>query len=195
MAATLGGTQRVRPSFFPRADGAMLPSKQYGPSPARPTSVWPVFDPESLNMPLPPWHREIQDEYFPAKAEEYAPAFIPEKPAERLPERYLRPALARNEHLRLSMLWYYTRDILDQHEFLRGLQEKLAVAHESSGWEYVVIGGLDINVYIRLAAFGLLLAILPRGETTCSHTISQPPGSVFLMPNMTQTGGFQSRHM
>jgi hypothetical protein len=35
---------------------------------------------------------------------------------------------------------------------------------------------LDVNVYIRLATVGLQLAILPRGETLCAHTVTQPPG-------------------
>ena len=74
------------------------------------------------------------------------------------------------------MLWYYTRDIMQETEFLSGLQEKVHLAHESSGWECAIIGVLDINVYTRLAAFGVPLGILPRGETLCAHTVTQPPG-------------------
>ena len=75
------------------------------------------------------------------------------------------------------MLWYYTRDILKETgEFLSGLQEKAYLAQESTGWEFVIIGILDVNLYIRLATIGLPLAILPRGETICAHTITQPPG-------------------
>lgn len=74
------------------------------------------------------------------------------------------------------MLWYYTRDIINEPELLAGLQEKACLAQESTGWEYAVIGVLDVNVYIRLATVGLELAILPRGETLCAHTVTQPPG-------------------
>jgi hypothetical protein len=75
------------------------------------------------------------------------------------------------------MLWYYTRDILNEDgEFSSGLQEKAYLAQKSAGWEFAVIGILDVNVYIRLAAIGLPLAILPRGETLCAHTVTQPPG-------------------
>lgn len=73
------------------------------------------------------------------------------------------------------MLWYYTRDIFNESEFLCGLQEKLLLAQESTGWECVVIGLLDMDVYVRLGTIGLPLAVLPRGETICAHTVTQPP--------------------
>lgn len=74
------------------------------------------------------------------------------------------------------MLWYYARDLDNEPELLAGLQEKACLAQESSDWEYAVVGVLDVNVYIRLATVGLQLAILPRGETLCAHTVTQPPG-------------------
>ncbi len=73
------------------------------------------------------------------------------------------------------MLWYYTRDILKETEFLSGLQEKAQHAQESTGWEFAVIGILDVNKYTRLATIGLPLAVLPRGEIICAHTVTQPP--------------------
>jgi hypothetical protein len=74
------------------------------------------------------------------------------------------------------MLWYYTHDILKEGDLLSGLQEKAYLAQESTGWEFVVIGILDVNFYIRLVTVGLSLGILPRGETLCAHTVTQPPG-------------------
>lgn len=71
------------------------------------------------------------------------------------------------------MLWYYTRDILNEPEFLSGLQQKANLAQESSGWDFVIIGIQDLNYYIRLATVGLPLAIHPRGESLCAHTITQ----------------------
>jgi hypothetical protein len=88
----------------------------------------------------------------------------------------LRAFLADNERLRLSMLWYYTRDVMNETEFLSGLQEKVHLAHEATGWESAIIGMLDLNVYVRLATVGIDLGIVPRGETLCAHTITQPPG-------------------
>ena len=73
------------------------------------------------------------------------------------------------------MLWYYTRDILQETEFLAGLREKAQHAQESTGWEFAVIGILDVNKYIRLATIGLPLVVLPRGEIICAHTVTQPP--------------------
>ncbi|KAL7917325.1 histidine kinase [Trichoderma austrokoningii] len=73
------------------------------------------------------------------------------------------------------MLWYYGRDLGNESELLSGLQEKVCLAQESSGWEYAIVGVLDVNVYIRLATVGVQLAILPRGETLCAHTVTQPP--------------------
>ena len=73
------------------------------------------------------------------------------------------------------MLWYYARDIMKEAEFLCGLQEKAQHAQESTGWEFVVIGILDVNKYTRLATIGLPLAVLPRGEIICAHTVTQPP--------------------
>ncbi|KAM5344066.1 hypothetical protein ACJ41O_012603 [Fusarium nematophilum] len=182
-------TSGQRMPFFPKADVSLL-SPEHTPLPPRPKTVGPIYDPDNVEKPIVAWtcHGEA---CYPAKTEAHAPASIPEQPTG-APSRYLRPHLARNERLRLSMLWYYTRDILDEPEFLSGLQEKACLAQESTGWEFVVIGILDVNVYIRLATVGLDLSILPRGETLCAHTVTQPPGSVFLLPNMMEDWRFRA---
>ncbi|KAF4978850.1 hypothetical protein FZEAL_4832 [Fusarium zealandicum] len=183
MASTSGRT------FFPRADAAVL-SAERQPSQTRTDVVAPIYDPDNLDKPLGPWIPQEEACYYPEKKEPYAPSAIPEQPT--CPSsRYLRAHLAKNERLRLSMLWYYTRDILTEPEFLSGLREKAFLAQESTGWEFVVIGILDVNVYIRLATVGLELTIMPRGETLCAHTVTQPPGSVFLLPNMMEDWRFQ----
>lgn len=163
-----------RTPFFPKADVAILPSKS-GPLPPHPEAVGPIFDPGNVDRPMEPWSADVEKSFYPPKVEAYAPSAIPERPL-CLSDRYLRAFLAENERLRLSMLWYYTRDILKETEFLSGLQQKTALAQESTGWEFVVIGILDVNFYIRLATIGLPLGILPRGETICAHTVTQPPG-------------------
>ncbi|KAJ5296203.1 histidine kinase HHK3 [Penicillium antarcticum] len=38
---------------------------------------------------------------------------------------------------------------------------------------------------------GLPLGILPRGETICAHMVTQPPNSVFLLPNLMEDWRFQ----
>ena len=162
--------------FFPKAD-AILPPLAPDPEavPPRPEVVGPIFDPKNFDKPIDCWVQEHEACIYPLKTDPYAPAPIPDQPTCPAP-RYVRAHLAKNERLRLSMLWYYTRDLDKEPEFLAGLQEKACLAQESSGWEYAVIGLLDVNVYIRLATVGLQLAILPRGETLCAHTVTQPPG-------------------
>lgn len=174
MAPGSGG-QRI--PFFPKVDSAILsPKHQRERSPIHPRTVGPIYDSENANRPIEPWSTAVEMCLYPQTAEAYAPAPIPGKPTAFSSDRYLRAFLAENERLRLSMLWYYTRDILKEAEFLSGLQEKAFFAQESTGWEFVVIGILDVNFYIRLVTVGLQLAILPRGETICAHTITQPPG-------------------
>ncbi|OAA35484.1 CheY-like superfamily [Beauveria brongniartii RCEF 3172] len=177
--------------FFPKADAGLLTSSPDAHSPpVRPTTVGPVYDADNLGRPAEPWTPELETYCYPPKLAPYAPSSIP-KQTVALSCRYLRAHLAKNERLRLSMLWYYGRDLENEPEFLAGLQEKACLAQESSGWEFAVIGLLDVNVYIRLATVGLKLGILPRGETICAHTVTQPPGSVFLIPNLQEDWRFQ----
>ncbi|OPB41145.1 histidine kinase HHK3 [Trichoderma guizhouense] len=189
MATASGNTRRPKP-FFPKADAAILTSR-HGLPPARPRTVWPVFDPDNVDRPIGVWTPEVEKCFYPPKVDEFAASSIPDEPM-CIPDKYLRAFLAENERLRSSMLWYYTRDILSETEFLSGLQEKAHLAQESTGWEFVVIGILDVNYYIRLASIGLPLAILPRGETLCAHTVTQPPGNVFLLPNMMEDWRFRN---
>ncbi|KAI1324793.1 histidine kinase HHK3 [Xylariaceae sp. FL0255] len=181
-----------RLSFYPKADSAVLFPTSQAPLPPRPRKIGPILDPENLCKPLAFRTLEEQIAAYPPKNDEYAPSPIPPKqPPQSTADRYLNASLATNERLRLSMLWYYTRDLDNETEFLQGLQEKLLVAQESSDWDCVIIGVLDLHVYIRLATIGVPLAILPRGETLCAHTVVQPPGSVLLMPNMKEDWRFQ----
>ncbi|KAF5660899.1 histidine kinase [Fusarium heterosporum] len=174
--------------FFPRADAGLLSSRPHN-IPPRPKNVGPIFDKDNFKTPVQPW-TDHDDSLYPPKSDPFAPASIPPEPT--CPSsKYLRTRLAKNERLRLSMLWYYARDLDSEPELLAGLQEKACLAQENSGWEYAVVGLLDVNVYIRLATVGLQLAILPRGETLCAHTVTQPPGNVFLLPNMLQDWRFR----
>lgn len=154
-------------------DDAILKSK-HAPPLSRPQAVGPVFDPENADRPISEWSDDVQKAFYP-NSEPYGPSVLPDKP-DGFGERYLRAFLSDNERLRLSVFWYYTRDVLNEAEFLSGLQEKVHLAQESTGWEFAVIGILDLNVYIRLATVGLELGILPRGETICAHAVTQPPG-------------------
>jgi hypothetical protein len=160
--------------FFPSADAAVLTSSHPLPR-TRPQTPGPIFDPDGFFKPVKPWCQDTHESNFPPNAEPFATVSIPAPPACGS-DRYLRATLAKNERLRLSMLWYYTRDILNETEFLSGLQQKVHLAKESTEWDFAIIGFLDVNYYTRLAAIGVPLGILPRGETICAHTINQPPG-------------------
>lgn len=161
-----------RTTFFPKVDEAILRSK-YPPPSAYPDTVGPTYDLQNVDHPIKAWSPDHHNTLFPESAA-YEPSTIPEKPL-CFADQYLRASLAKNERLRLSVLWYYTCDILEDEELLSGLQEKAHLAQESTGWDYAVIGILDVNVYIRLATVGLELGMLPRGETLCAHTVTQPP--------------------
>lgn len=176
--------QRV---FFPRADAAVLSCKLAAP-PAFPETVGPVYDPDNADTPVLPWSAATKA-YYPSQNTPNTPSPIPDKHCS-TSDRYLRAPLAENERFRLSMLWYYTRDIYTETEFISGLQEKVGIAKETTGWDVAIVGILDVNFYTRLAAIGVPLGILPRGETLCAHTVVQPPGSVFLLPNMLEDWRF-----
>lgn len=167
-------TSSNRVSFFPKADAFVLSSK-HGQPPTRPQSVGPVYDPANADVPVAPYDQEAHEALYPPPDEPYGAAPVPDTLPMRASEKYPRAYMANNERLRLSMLWYYTRDILTESEFLSGLQEKVHMAKESTEWDFAIIGILDVNFYIRLATVGAPLGTLPRGETICAHTVTQPP--------------------
>ncbi|KAH9864060.1 hypothetical protein J1614_009993 [Plenodomus biglobosus] len=193
MLPTTGSRQRA--SFFPRADAAILQSKHPSPAPAdRPTVVAPILDLANVDKPLDAWSVDVAQSIYPAVDDVWAPAPIPERVdslGPRATGRYLSPMLTRNERLRLTMLYYYTRDALEDDELMSRLQEKVYLAKETVGWEFVIAGLLDHNTYTRMVTVGLPLAILPRRESTCAHTVNQPPGTVFTLLNMVEDWRFR----
>ncbi|KAL4876855.1 hypothetical protein BJY04DRAFT_199338 [Aspergillus karnatakaensis] len=177
-------------SFLPKADAAILTSR-YRPPRYPPREQLTTLDPDRLDEPISACKPEdIDSKFYPPKAPNAVTHTVWNKPPD-FDDRYLRAFLAHNERLRLSMLWYYTRDVLKQDELLSGLQQKVRLAQESTGWEFAVIGILDIDVYIRLATVNLELGNLPRGETICAHTVTQPPGSVFHLPTLQEDWRFR----
>jgi hypothetical protein len=165
--------------FFPKADAAVLQSKHAPPPPtSRPTAVAPILDVENANRALDPWSAEFSEFAYPCKSDEWASAAIPsmKESAQQCLDRYLFPVLTRNERLRLTMLFYYTRGALEDLELMSRLQEKVILAQEAVGWDFAIAGLLSHNTYTRMVTVRLPLAILPRRESTCAHTVNQPPG-------------------
>jgi hypothetical protein len=172
--------------FFPKADAAVLQSKHAPPPPtSRPTAVAPILDAENADRALSIWSAEFADFAYPCKNDEWAAASIPSRKdsVQQCPlDRYLFPVLTRNERLRLTMLFYYTRGALEDLELMSRLQEKVILAKEAVGWEFAIAGLLSHNTYTRMVTVGLPLAILPRRESTCAHTVNQPPGVRSFLP-------------
>jgi hypothetical protein len=100
--------------------------------------------------------------------------------------RYLFPTLARNERLRLTLLWYHCR-LIDQDEHLLAKIDSLVKGVQKAiGWEYAITGILNESTYTQLAVANLPIARLPRRESTCAHIINQNPSSVFMVTDMTK---------
>jgi len=164
------------PLYFPKAGSTpRRPSDdQRIPLPERPQEVGPVFDSRSSTEPLEPFDDTKFGVCYTISPDRRSVAPIPGRPAD-FDDSYLYPMLSRNERLRLTMLWYHTRDLVKDHDLLYRLQEKVNLVKEFIGWDFAICGMVDDSTYQRLATANLPLAILPRRESTCSHTILQDP--------------------
>ncbi|QIW94659.1 hypothetical protein AMS68_000177 [Peltaster fructicola] len=105
-----------------------------------------------------------------------------QKPADFRDDEYLHPTLTANERLRLTMMWYYTRDLFNDGALITRMQKKIDLLKSVLGWEFVICGVLDNDVYKRVVVSGLPIAILPRRECTCAHTVQLD--DVLYLPDM-----------
>ncbi|KAF2830928.1 hypothetical protein CC86DRAFT_344075 [Ophiobolus disseminans] len=185
-----------RETFFPKSDATVLQSRHTPPEPeSRPTAVAPILDVENADKALHSWSIDVAESIYPTRDSIWASAPIPTRTAcakECASDAYLFPVLTRNERLRLTMLFYYTEGALEDQELMSRLQEKVVLAQETVGWEFTIAGLLDHNTYTRMVTVGLPLAVLPRRESTCAHTVNQPPGTVFTLLNMAQDWRFKA---
>ncbi|THV84349.1 hypothetical protein D6D27_08047 [Aureobasidium pullulans] len=188
---TSHSSHSIYQAHFPRAEGPPTLSDVRS-LPLRPRSVGPVFDKSLASQPIAEFDPSTHDLNY---AKRDPTSTIDEAPAhpEDFQDHYLMPSLTENERLRLTLFWYYTHgsNLLEDKDFLLGLQQKLDLVQTFMGWEFAIMGLLSEHVYTRVATAGLPLAILPRRESTCSHTINQPPGSVFMLPNMASDWRFK----
>lgn len=171
-------------SFFPKSDAAVLRTKYETPSQtSRPSEVGPVLDPKWADEALDSWSAQVARDVYPEPDDIFDPAPIPDNSLATIciADRYLFPILTRNERLRLTMLFYYTRDAVYDMELMSRLQEKVYLAQETVNWEFAITGLLNHNTYTRLVTAGLPLAVLPRRESTCAHTVNQPPGVSYFL--------------
>lgn len=184
-------TRSSAPDFSPYFPRATAPQSVLGSTtlPLRPQSVGPVFDKSLARTPISGFNDVVHSTSYSPRPDGVEADLPPSQPNDFVDE-YLMPSLTRNERLRLTMFWYYTRDILKDEDFLRRLREKLELVQVLVGWEFAIVGLLSEDVYTRLVTVGLPLAILPRRESTCSHTINQKPGvslDIYLFPYHTDS--------
>ncbi|KIW60677.1 hypothetical protein PV05_00877 [Exophiala xenobiotica] len=179
------------PFFFPRADSLAVVLDPTAVSAEPPEAVGPVFDQQHANEPLLPFDRHVHESVY-GKDPTGTPEADPPPQPESFHNAYLFPSLTRNERLRLTVLWYYTRLVTRNDQLMAKLQDMITLVQKFMGWEFAIVGILDEAVYTRLATANLPLGKLPRRESTCSHTINQTPGSVFSVTNMAEDWRFQS---
>lgn len=191
MKMSSGAGKSSSPAFFPRADSSAPVRDPDQPVEKRPQTVSPIFDPEHANDPLLQFDNHVHESVYGKDPTAAAEAAAPPQP-EWLHDAYLFPSLTRNERLRLTVLWYYTRFITQDQQLMAKLQNMVTIVQKYMGWEYATVGTLDEAVYVRLATTRLPLSIIPRRETICAHTVNQTPGSVFSITDLPADWRFRS---
>lgn len=151
--------------YYPRCEAHILDSR---PEPVRPLCI---SDEALCRNPILDFDEQLHESNYNPRPD----GSLADQP-DGFSDPYLMPSLARNERLRLTMLWYYTRGLYDDREFVQLLQEKLDLVQTFMEWEFALLGLVSEDAFTRVAASGLPLAVLPRRESTCSHTITQEPG-------------------
>ncbi|KAG9585333.1 hypothetical protein KCU60_g18897, partial [Aureobasidium melanogenum] len=189
--ATSSSSHSLYQPHFPSAEGRWTP-RDARSLPVRPRTVGPVFDTVLASQPIPEFNKEAHDQNYNNPAPPSDAPKLPEQPND-FQDPYLMPSLTENERLRLTLFWYYTysNKMMEDKDFLLALQQKLDLVQAFMGWDFAIMGLLSENVYTRVATAGVPLAILPRRESTCSHTINQPSGTVFMLPNMASDWRFE----
>ncbi|GAM83215.1 hypothetical protein ANO11243_012010 [Dothideomycetidae sp. 11243] len=176
-------------AFFPRRDVALALHSLSGAS----DSIGPVFDRESCSQPIDTYDAERLACTLPeALSCDGQPTVVPPVPKGFRNSQYLFPSLTRNEHVRLTTLWYHTRSALDDEDLLANLQVKVDLIREFLDWEIALCGILDNHTFTRLVTSGIPTAVVPRRESTCSHTVQNvAPGAVFQIPDMDKDWRFK----
>lgn len=178
-------------AFYPRADTGFGYGPRDGSLPRRPQTVEPILDAASLLEPLTSFNENLHHQIYASEPSDDGTSKPPPKP-EGFSDPYLYPMLTRNERLRLTMLWYYTRDLLGDEDLLKKMQAKVDLLASIIGWDFAICGLIDNDIFERLSTTGLPLARLPRRESTCSHTVlQQPSSSVFFIPDLSDDWRFK----
>ncbi|KAK5955560.1 hypothetical protein OHC33_003201 [Knufia fluminis] len=184
-------TTEVVVPVFPQDQDAFYHSDDNGsPLPDQPKHIGPISDPDKCREPLSAFDILSHANAFGVRSHWDSEACVPARP-DTFSDRYLYPTLTQNEHTRLTMFWYYTRGLNEDTVLLKKLNQMLDLTKQSLGWEVGIIGMVDAQTFTRIVAANMSLATIPRRESTCSHTVNQPPGTVFQIVDMSQDWRFK----
>lgn len=174
-----------RPSIF-----AITEVKIKNTVPERP-SEHTVFDSNLTSSPIFEFNEGDFQRLYPADRDEDGCVTEPIKPVD-FEDPYLFPTLTKNELIRLKLLWYYGRYIENDTHLLSCLQDQVDLVNDFMGKDCVILGLLDHDYYRRVVTANVPLAVLPRREATCAHTILHDGGNVFMVKDMEKDWRFMA---
>lgn len=137
----------------------------------KPVPVGPVFDEDACARPIAAYDQNHVAATMPEAVSECEGPVMPPRPEGFKDDEYLFPSLTRNEYLRLTTFWYHTRKALTDPDLLANIQIKVDLVREFLDWDFAMCGFIDNNVFSRLVTSGIPTVVIPRRESTCSHTI------------------------
>lgn len=187
--SSIGSSHSALTAYFPQAEGSpsWLDSRRL---PARPLHESLDLDREQISKPIAEFDEQRHNASYIPRPDGIDADLPPPRPDGFPDSSYLLPSLTRNERLRLTMLWYHTDGILEDEDFLRRLQEQLDLVQGFMGWEYAIMGLVSEDNFTRVATAGMPLAIVPRRDSPCSHTINQDPGVSVIPLNPPQRNSY-----
>ncbi|KAK6495260.1 hypothetical protein TWF481_003288 [Arthrobotrys musiformis] len=155
--------------------------------PSEPT----VFDPNLTSSPIFEFNECDFQRLYPADRDDDGCVTEPIKPVD-FEDPYLFPTLTKNELVRLKSLWYYGRYIENDTHLLSCLQDQVDLVNDFMEKDCVILGLLDHDYYRRVVTANVPLAVLPRREATCAHTILHNGGRVLMVKDMEKDWRFMA---
>jgi len=163
--------------------------------------VEPTFDPENCSKPLGDYDALHFNQNYPefCVLDPDASTGLPDMPPAIAVDVgdnfYLAPTLTSNERLRLNTLWYYTKNLYSNANLLASIQVKVDMLREFTGWDMAICGFIDNSTFRRVVTAGVELRVLPRRESTCSHTIQGKAPGVRLAVSLLYCPGLSDHNV
>ncbi|KAK6524251.1 hypothetical protein TWF694_005907 [Orbilia ellipsospora] len=158
--------------------------------PDRPTEPT-VFDANLTSSPIFEFVEKDFERLYPPDRYECGSVKEPIKPVD-FSDPYLFPTLTKNELIRLKSLWYYGRYIENDKHLLSCLQDQVDLVDDFMQKDCVILGLLDHDYYRRIVTANVPLAVLPRREATCAHTVLHDGGNIFMIKDTTDDWRFMA---